>query len=210
MYIPAPFGSRDPAVAWDLVRRHPLGLLVTDPLDVAPLPWIADEASQRLLAHVAAADAPVHAAFGRRVLVAFRGPDAYVSPRWYGRPEEHVPTWNYVVACAEGTLEPLSREATSELLWRMCERFEGPDGYRPSRLDPALWEELRREITGVEVRVLRFEAKVKLSQNRSQDDRRRVIEGLRTRGAGLDAEVARWMTGGVAPSVGAGPRPCAE
>ena len=32
--------------------------------------------------------------------VVFKGPDAYISPRWYADPSRNVPTWNYVAVHA--------------------------------------------------------------------------------------------------------------
>ena len=43
-------------------------------------------------------------------LIAISGPDAYVSPDWYGV-EDQVPTWNYVAVHLRGKLEPLPDEA---------------------------------------------------------------------------------------------------
>lgn len=40
------------------------------------------------------------------VLIAVSGPDAYVSPDWYGS-EDQVPTWNYVAVHLRGVLEPM-------------------------------------------------------------------------------------------------------
>ncbi len=39
-------------------------------------------------------------------LIAVSGPDAYVSPDWYGS-EDQVPTWNYVAVHLRGVLEPM-------------------------------------------------------------------------------------------------------
>ena len=44
---------------------------------------------------------------GFRAVALATGPDAYVSPDWYGS-EDQVPTWNYVSAEAEGLVAPLS------------------------------------------------------------------------------------------------------
>ena len=38
------------------------------------------------------------------VLLSVLGPDGYVSPDWYARPGDQVPTWNYVAVELEGTM----------------------------------------------------------------------------------------------------------
>lgn len=50
-----------------------------------------------------------------------------------------------------------------------------------------------RGIVGVEVAIERIEAKAKRSQNRSEEDRRRVIEGLGQQGGARERLVAEQM-----------------
>jgi transcriptional regulator len=48
-------------------------------------------------------------------------------------------------------------------------------------------------IVGFKMRVTRIDAKLKLSQNRSPEDRRRVAAGLAAEGYGEAAATAEWM-----------------
>jgi transcriptional regulator len=50
-------------------------------------------------------------------------------------------------------------------------------------------------IIGFRIRVKRIEAKLKLSQNRSPDDQRRVAEGLEGEGYPEATATAAWMRG---------------
>ncbi|MEO5615939.1 MAG: FMN-binding negative transcriptional regulator [Cypionkella sp.] len=43
-------------------------------------------------------------------LIAISGPDAYISPDWYGV-EDQVPTWNYIAVHLRGMLSPLPEAA---------------------------------------------------------------------------------------------------
>src|SRR5437660_6848320 len=43
---------------------------------------------------------------GSKVVVIFRGPDGYISSRWYDH--ENVPTWNYVAVHMQGTVTPMA------------------------------------------------------------------------------------------------------
>lgn len=176
----------------------PARSLLTATLDVAPVPWLVDEAASRLVGHAAIQNRVVQRSFGQTVAVVFQGPDAYVTPTWYAAPSEQVPTWNYVLARAEGVLVKLSAEETGQVLWRLCERFEAPDGFRPSWLKPADLDEMLTEIVGIAVDVTSFTAKLKLSQNRTPEDRERVVAGLGRRGAPADVELLRWMRGELA------------
>jgi len=52
---------------------------------------------------------------GKRAIVSCLGPDAYISPDWYGVPDQ-VPTWNYLAVEAEGVLRRLDEAALATLL----------------------------------------------------------------------------------------------
>src|SRR6218665_931384 len=121
MYIPEPFAEPRLEALHRIIREHPLGLLIThgpDSLDANHLPFLLDAdaapeagggACGALVAHVARAN-PVwsEARDGDPVLVVFRGAQGYISPSWYpGKQETHrrVPTWNYEVVHAHGSLQ---------------------------------------------------------------------------------------------------------
>ena len=54
-----------------------------------------------------------------------------------------------------------------------------------------------RAITGIQVDLTRIEGKWKLSQNRSLDDRRGVVEGLREQGDAASLEMANLVEGAI-------------
>ena len=114
MYVPPHFSETRPEELQRIVREHPLGMLVTHGeagLDADHLPFEFDPAAGALgvlSAHVARAN-PLwqRCPGGTPVMVVFRGAEAYISPSWYpSKHEAHrqVPTWNYEVVHAHGTL----------------------------------------------------------------------------------------------------------
>jgi len=197
MFVPSEFASGDPNLPWVVIDENPFATLVHGhELDATHLPLLLErsEARQaRLRGHLARRNPASAGIAGARFMAAFAGADAYVSPGWYLHPERSVPTWNYVVAHAWGVASPLDRDATLELLDEMCVRFEGDQGYRPSDLPAQLREDMLSEIVGFEIEVERVELKLKLSQNRSAQDRQRVMAGLAARGARGDQAVIEWM-----------------
>ena len=150
-----------------------------------PVLWEGD----RLVGHLARANA-----HWRRIitdspaLAIVTGPDTYVSPSWYATKTEHgkvVPTWNYSVVHLRGRIvvhdDP---DWVRALVTRLTHRHEdereepwhvtdAPEDYIVKNLRP---------IVGVELLVESVEAKAKLSQNRSDEDRAGVAEGLRADG----------------------------
>ena len=114
MYIPEHFAESRLDELHRIMRAHPLAMLCTSGpqgLDANHLPFLLDADSGphgRLIGHVARAN-PLwqSVAPGSDVLVVFRGAEGYVSPNWYpSKHETHraVPTWNYEVVHAHGTL----------------------------------------------------------------------------------------------------------
>lgn len=114
MYLPPQFAETRIEELHRIVRKHALGVLITNSpagLDANHLPFML-EADQEgcgvLIAHVARAN-PLwrEVQDGQEALVVFRGVEGYITPSWYpGKQETHrrVPTWNYEVVHAHGTL----------------------------------------------------------------------------------------------------------
>jgi transcriptional regulator len=117
-------------------------------------------------------------------LAIFHGPDAYVTPAWYAekqRTGKVVPTWNYVTVQAQGALSVQHDPAWLVAHVReLVERHESAreDPWSVDDAPPGYIETQARAIVGLELRITRLEGKRKLSQNRDDDDVRRVIAGL--------------------------------
>jgi transcriptional regulator len=130
---------------------------------------------------------------GGRVLVVITGPDAYVSPDWYGLPDQ-VPTWNYLSVEIEGPVAPLDNEAATVLLDDLSAHFEGKLAPKPAwtraKMTPARFEALLSAIRAFEMRVERFEGIRKLSQNKGAEPMARLADALEAAGS---VEIARLM-----------------
>ena len=201
IYIPAHFAARDRATTARLLHEYPFATLVTP---VAPEPFIthlplihvADcEPHGTLLGHFARANPHVQAAPQAESVAVFHGPHAYVTPSWYADSAAAVPTWNYAVVHAHGAIE-LAQDAaaTRAVLDLLIQRFEG--GRRAPwalGLDPGHLDAMVRAIVGFRIRVKRIAVKLKLSQNRTPEDRARVAAGLDAEGYAEATATATWM-----------------
>ncbi len=196
MYVPPHFREHDAGRVMDFVEATRLATLVSAGpagLRASHVPMLFERAVQPrqgdaagvLVCHLARAnDQWRDLADGAAVLAIFLGPDAYVSPTLY---ERHaggrvVPTWNYVAVHAHGTARIVEEKAALHaLVSRLTDAFErdrddawavdeAPDDYVDGQL---------RGIVGIEIVVERFDAKWKMSQNRSDADRAGVVAGLR-------------------------------
>ena len=113
------------------------------------------------------------------------GPDAYISPSWYASKAEHgrvVPTWNYAAVHLTGTVTVhQDRERLRDIVSRLTDMHERhrAQPWRVTDAPDRFIEGQLGGIVGLEVTVTRVEAKAKYSQNRSEQDRRGVVAGLR-------------------------------
>ncbi|MGB8907636.1 MAG: FMN-binding negative transcriptional regulator [Candidatus Cybelea sp.] len=181
MYVPRHFEVTGRAWILELIERHPFGMLVTADGEyprVAQIPMVAQERDDAIWAigHVAKANphAALIAAEAPATLV-FCGPHAYVSASWYEEPYETVPTWNYTAAHLCGRLRPYDPWRAVKLL---SAKMEGERGWNPELLDPNYRAGQLGAIVAFELRADAIYAKAKLSQNRTDADRERVIERL--------------------------------
>ena len=193
MYVPPPFEVTDRAWLLELVERNPFGLLITCDADyprVSHLPLITQEREDGvwLIGHVARNNphAQSIAAQASATLVV-RGPHAYISASWYEEPYATVPTWNYTAAHLCGRLRQYDAWLAVGLLSAKLEGGKA-DAWDPARLDPAYRDVQLRAIVGFEMRADAIYGKAKLSQNRTEADRARVIRNLLVSSDQIDRE----------------------
>jgi transcriptional regulator len=195
MYLPSHFEESRLEVLHAAITTHPLGLLITqgsDGLAANSVPFLIDAQpgpQGTLHAHVARANPLWRTAAGTEVLVVFQGPQAYVSPGWYptkAATGKVVPTWNYVMVQARGTLRPIEDpRALHALVSRLTRTHEAPQRQPWDVTDapPDYIDAMLRAIVGIEIEITALTGKWKVSQNRTAVDREGVAEGLAREGS---------------------------
>lgn len=132
-------------------------------------------------------------------LAIVHGPQAYVSPSNYeGKMTDHkvVPTWNYQSVHLSGTVEVSEDvELLREIVSGLTDFHEAgrTTPWSVTEADSKYFEAQLRGIVAVTLHVRRVEAKYKLSQNRSTDDRERVAADLEGSSHSGDHEIAAEM-----------------
>jgi len=186
MYQPPHFREDRPEILHALIRAHPLATVVTagaGGLMANLIPMILGE-DGTLHGHLARANDQLAALReGAETLLIFQGPEAYVRPSWYPSKAEHgmvVPTWNYVIVQARGTPRVLKDTALlkAHLEQLTASQEDGRD--HPWQVDDApadFIERMLRNIIGFEVAVTAIEGMWKVSQNRTEPDRRLARDG---------------------------------
>ena len=201
LYTPAHFAATERAAAARLIHDHPFATLVTP---ASPEPMISHvplllvpccEPHGELIGHVARANPHWRHAAAAESIAIFHGPHAYVSPTWYARPAQAVPTWNYATVHAHATMEVIDDPSEARgILDALVDRFESTRQAPWSFAMPGRERDaLLGAIVAFRLRIHRIEAKFKLSQNRPAADRERVATALESEGYAEAAAVAAWM-----------------
>ena len=195
MYLPSQFAETRAEILHALMARHPLATLITAGsegllADHLPMMFSSQAAGPGLLTgHVARAN-PVwrdHRS-DQEVLAIFQGPEAYITPSYY--PEKAasgkvVPTWDYAVVHARGTLRFIhDRDWLHGLVTRLTQAHEAPRAipWQVGDAPPDYIDKMLTAIVGFELSIRSLTGKWKISQNRAVADQRGVIDGLRMDG----------------------------
>jgi len=200
MYVPSHFALNDPALRRQLVADHPLAMLVgvaqregaSEPWALhVPMRWHERDGQAFLEAHLARANPHCRdLCEGQLLLAVFTVPGAYVSPSLYSG-LQNVPTWNYLALEVRGRLVLVDEAADKEdLLKGLIAQLEPDYAAQWAELPVDYQQKMLRAVVGLRLRVEHCEAKAKLSQNRSAEDRVRVQADA---AVGAAPDLAQWM-----------------
>jgi transcriptional regulator len=189
----------DPDEVKRLIRNNPWATFVSPVgggIVASHYPVMLDEARSQgaditIISHFGRPDDDTHELGQHEVLVIIQGPHDYVSPSWYA-PGDLVPTWNHVTAHLYGTPSVLSEEENYAALGQLTDYFEQhhPHGRSLSE-DEAGTRRTAKGTAGLRMRVDRFDARAKLSQNKSAEVVENVTAHLAERNPALAEEMRR-------------------
>ena len=187
MRLAPDYAVDDVAAVRALVRENPWATLVSfvpgKGIVASHYPVLLEEDAEGivLVSHVGRPDERLHELGAHECMVIVSGPQGYVSPGWYDT-SPAVPTWNFAVAHLHGTPELLGDAENLRVLERLVDHFERvlPEPFLMNRsLENADYAaRIVHGTVGFRLRVTRFEAKEKMSQDKPAAVVERVIEAL--------------------------------
>lgn len=191
----ADYALTDPAEVRALIRSSPWATMVSATAGgvvASHYPFLLEEAGGgdesddfTVVSHVGRPDERLHELGSHELLVVFSGPSGYLSPGWYDVPAA-VPTWNFATVHAYGVPEILSDDENLAVLERLVDHFEDPlpNPYRMRRTleNAAYAERIVHGTVGFRMRVSRFVAKDKMSQDKPAEVVDRVVSALQQPG----------------------------
>ena len=178
------------------IRNHPWATFVSatsSGLVASHYPLLLDESSYDIAvhSHFGRPDDELHELVQHQILVIVQGRHDSVSPSWYA-PGELVPTWNHDTAHLYGTPQLLDAEENYQVLCRLTDHFEAHQpGGRSLLHDETATQRAAKGTTGLRLPVDRFEARAKLSQNKTPDVVSNITEQLAKNNPPLAQEMNR-------------------
>ena len=177
-----------PAFVWesrdeirDFVGDIGFGALFVAPAQVAHVPvvWIDDAT---LAFHLGRGNSIARALDGASGLFSVLGPQAYVSPDWYGLGNNEVPTWNYVSADLAGRLTRIDDGDLLPHLDQLSHEHERRLAPKPewtrAKMDAGRAEKIATGITGFRFHVESWHGLRKLNQNKPDGARLAAANAL--------------------------------
>ena len=182
MYTPKPFEITKTKEMLAFIQTHSFGQLISNVegrLFSSHIPFLVDDSGNSLVCHVAKKNPQWQSIEKQEVLVTFQGAHDYISPSWYESPG--VPTWNYQAVHVYGEAKIVSdmnllRNIVDEMTYKH-------EALLPEPWKPEYQEGLLQAIVGIEIEIKEIQGKYKLSQNRPENDRKRIIDELKSSGA---------------------------
>lgn len=179
------------------VQQNSFGVLVSNDgecLHDTHTPLLISDDLTVITGHIARANRQWQAWATRpSVKVIFHGPHSYISPRFY-KSEFNVPTWNYCAISIDGKIQIIDDRASSiQIIQNLISKYEGPSGWK---LDPAddRYMKLFDAVVCFSIEIQKIDAKFKLNQNKSEEDRQSVIAQLFKSSNLMDHQTAELMS----------------
>lgn len=176
-------------------RERAFGVLAVNgdagPL-MAHIPFLLDEDGKTIWLHLVRSN-PIARALKtpQAARIAVSGPDSYISPDWYGVPDQ-VPTWNYAAVHITGMLELRPQQELHGILDRQSALFEErllpKKPWVTGKMSDGVMDRMMRAIVPCRLDVTGVDGTWKFGQNKPDDVRLRAAEHVGRDGLGASVE----------------------
>lgn len=198
MYIPNQFNITDEAEKIDFMRRYSFATIVTVKNDIpiaTQLPFFIDNSSDKLVlsSHFAMVNEQTKYIENNASFVIFTEPHAYISPVHYDK-KESVPTWDYIAVHAYGKVKIVKDEAAViNLLEQMIQFYDENYMAQWNGLSDKFKKGMVKGIVAFEMEVTDLQGQKKLSQNKNETERQKIIEHLDRSDNSVEKEIASYI-----------------
>lgn len=183
MYIPKTNLTTDKKEIVAFMKQFSFATIITakDSFPIAThLPFLVTTKDDNvvLTSHFAKANEHWHDIENSQILVIFSEPHAYISTKNYDN-ELNVPTWNYISIHAYGKGKLITEtEKTFEVLEATIVNYETSYKHQWDNFPEDYKLKMSKGIVAFEIIINDLQAKKKLSQNRTDTEKKKIIETL--------------------------------
>ncbi len=198
MYIPKFNRLTDRNEIVDFMKQFSFAYIITAKNDLpvaTPLPFLIKVKDEQIIlsSHFAKANDHWKDIENKDILVIFSEPHAYISPVNYTK-ELNVPTWNYISIHAYGKGKLIAEsEKVAEILESTIDNYESAYRQQWDNFPEEYKSKMTKGIVAFEIVVTEVKAKKKLSQNRSEEEKQRIIESLNESEDSNERHIATFM-----------------
>jgi transcriptional regulator len=198
MYIPEFNRLTDRNEIVDFMKQFSFATIISarNNLPVAtPLPFLIIIKDEQIIltSHFAKANDHWKDIENNQVLIIFSEPHAYISPANYTK-ELNVPTWNYISVHAYGKGKLITEsEIVAKILECTIDNYESAYRQQWDNFPEEYKSKMSKGIVAFEIVVTEVKAKKKLSQNRSEEEKQRIIESLSESEDSNERQIAAFM-----------------
>jgi transcriptional regulator len=198
MYIPQSFRFEDEQEKIQFLRQYSFASIITNINGIPEatmLPFAIDDGNGKLIlrSHFSATNSQAKYIEQSISLIIFNGPHAYVSPVHYDK-HESVPTWNYITVHAFGKAKILHDDRSKKLmLEQMISSYERSYQKQWESFPEKFITGMMKGIVAFEIDVIKLEGQKKLSQNKTAEERSRIVNSLERSSDASAKELASYM-----------------
>ena len=171
----------------EFARARGFGMLAVNGHDapvLAHVPFLLSADGMTVDLHLARSNPIARTGLPATAVIAVTGPDAYVSPDWYGL-EDQVPTWNYVAVHLRGVLQALPPETLRDHADALSARFEAElapkKPWVSTKMSDGTMDRMMRMILPFRLVIDTIEGTWKLNQNKPAEARLAAATALEAR-----------------------------
>ncbi len=204
MFTPNSFKFDNEAEKIAFMKQYSFATIITanNTIPVATqLPFFIDDSSGKLIlsSHFSAANEQAKFIEANTSLVIFTEPHAYISPSHYDK-WESVPTWDYISVHAYGKAKIMDDEPGKiKALEQMIMFYEKDYLEQWKTLPDKFKSGMMRGIVAFELEVSDLQGQKKLSQNKTEAERQRIVEQLEKSNNAMEKDLAKYIQDTIKP-----------
>ncbi|MGL4319544.1 MAG: FMN-binding negative transcriptional regulator [Paracoccaceae bacterium] len=201
MHTNPAFRAADRATNLAFARQRGFGVLCVNGPEgpfVSHIPFVLNADGTQADVHLTRSNPIARSGLPAAAVIAVSGPDAYISPDWYGVPDQ-VPTWNYVAVHLRGRLVALDEDVMKDHVDELSAVHEGrllpKKPWTSDKMAEGVMPRMMRMILPFRLEIAAVDGTWKLSQNKDADVQVRTAVALAGQDDAGAKAIARLMQG---------------